>query len=1092
VKLASTWFLVHRVALFLVLSFTSVSSQDEKPTRPDLLLRNSYLGMVGSLAFSPDGRFIATAASEEGWVAIWDARTGFRLRVIQAYTENSTSKYSQSVLRVIFNPSGQLLATSGATFDGKASVRLWETQSGRLVRELKYARGNIAFSRDGKTLITEFERGKDYKGPLLKLWDVDNGRPLLAIPGDEHSVGPLTFDPTGSLLIAAIDKKIVWFELSTGQRLRTLDKTDVYTERLVFDTAGDLIGVFTGDDGDNYKKVLLLNVSRDVVLFKCRIKASYLLDVAISPDMSLLAIARSLDMSIILWNVRTGELVHTMKGHTAGPFLYTVDFSPDGRTLASGSGDDESRGEVKLWEVESGKSRLTLGTPGYRVKPIFFSNDGRFLAFSNGQIWIWNTRIGTPLHALAQQEGGEITAAFNRDASLIVSGRTDGLIMVREVLTGKVIKRWEAHPQGVTTVRFSHNGRWLVSGGEDKTIKIWDPTTWKQIGNLPPQSGWIIDLAFSPDDNLLASACGKDETIMLWKTNTWKPRRRIGTRTINGVFVSGVDFSPNGRTIAIGKNVSPTLWDVTTGKQLHDFVGDGAAVAFSPNGRLLSIGGSQTRLRIMNTASGKMLKALRGHDGPLSSAVFSHDGGLLVSGSGDGTARIWDHATGALLATIVVLSPSSGWLVITPDGLFDGTSDAMPLVTWRSSNDLSAFPLGTFFNDFYYPGLLAEIMEGGRPKATVDLATVMQLPGLRSMLSQGLARLDRRDGKSVLCFAEAPSARPRVYVDGNLLDNIPNEQFHQDDPGCNYRVDLPAGQQYEIQTATNDAATKAFNQPDGGVKSETAESTLHVLTVAVDRYDLSSSGFTPLFSSVKGAKEVQRFFTEQESNAKKPYRTIHVWEGLYDGKATRDEIRRRLSDMAKEVKEDDVVLLFFSGHGTVPAGQEMFYFAPIDMRGPSPEDQTETGLNTAMLADAIREMPAGRIVLIIDACQSGGAIESLGKIGEVKAKVEMRKAQMEKVGGNGRKHEVGIYIIAAATPLQEAVQPKTGNGALVVTLLEVLRDENKTTSGEVWMRDLVKHLQKRLPEVSAQIGQTHTPMVMSIGQDFPLAVAKSN
>jgi hypothetical protein len=138
-----------------------------------------------------------------------------------------------------------------------------------------------------------------------------------------------------------------------------------------------------------------------------------------------------------------------------------------------------------------------------------------------------------------------------------------------------------------------------------------------------------------------------------------------------------------------------------------------------------------------------------------------------------------------------------------------------------------------------------------------------------------------------------------------------------------------------------------------------------------------------------------------------------------------------------------------------------------------------------MLAEAIREMPARRIVLIIDACQSGGAVESLGKIADVKAKIEMRKAQTKEDAAAAQALRVGIYIIAAATPLQQAVQPKDSNGALVATLLEALRLGPESNGGLVWMRDLVRQIQQRLPEVSAKMGQRHTPMVVSVGVDFP-------
>jgi uncharacterized caspase-like protein len=213
-----------------------------------------------------------------------------------------------------------------------------------------------------------------------------------------------------------------------------------------------------------------------------------------------------------------------------------------------------------------------------------------------------------------------------------------------------------------------------------------------------------------------------------------------------------------------------------------------------------------------------------------------------------------------------------------------------------------------------------------------------------------------------------------------------------------------------------------------------------------------------------------------------------VWGGLYNQSATRTQIRQRLREMSKAVMEEDVVFLFLSGHGVVPAGQEMFYFAPTDIQGPDTRKVRETGLNTAMLAEAVGEMAARRVVLIIDACQSGGAVESLAKIAEAKVKVAQRLTLTGKKPAQGdAERGVGIYVIAAATPLQQAVQSTSGRGALITTLLEALHRARAERGGVVWMTDVANYIRRRLPEVSAESGQSHTPMIVSTGLDFPLS-----
>jgi uncharacterized caspase-like protein len=182
--------------------------------------------------------------------------------------------------------------------------------------------------------------------------------------------------------------------------------------------------------------------------------------------------------------------------------------------------------------------------------------------------------------------------------------------------------------------------------------------------------------------------------------------------------------------------------------------------------------------------------------------------------------------------------------------------------------------------------------------------------------------------------------------------------------------------------------------------------------------------------------------------------------------------------MGNAMNEDDVALLYVAGHGAVVPGQEMFYFVPADGKG---TDIRGTGLNTAMLAEALRNLPARRIVLIIDACQSGGAVEALNKIGEVKARVE----QAAQLKSNQARHQqgVGVHIIAATLPLSYAAGLKADQSALAATLLDALNG-----AGGASVKAAVEYLKKELPERSERAIQfRQVPLTSSVGLDFALA-----
>ena len=143
------------------------------------------------------------------------------------------------------------------------------------------------------------------------------------------------------------------------------------------------------------------------------------------------------------------------------------------------------------------------------------------------------------------------------------------------------------------------------------------------------------------------------------------------------------------------------------------------AMAFSPDSRLLASGGYDASSKLWETATGREIMTLKGHSQSVNAVSFSDDGKMLVSGGDDGSARLWDVQSGETLATLVTLNGGADWLVVTPDGLFDGTPGAWGQIFWRFNPDniFDVAPVEIFFNDFFYPGLLADIASGKRPKA---------------------------------------------------------------------------------------------------------------------------------------------------------------------------------------------------------------------------------------------------------------------------------------------------------------------------------------------------------------------------------------
>jgi WD40 repeat protein len=222
-----------------------------------------------------------------------------------------------------------------------------------------------------------------------------------------------------------------------------------------------------------------------------------------------------------------------------------------------------------------------------------------------------------------------------------------------------VVKVWDARtgldafelPSGHESfaVAFSPDGRYLVTGGASQTVQVWDGQTGHAVGTLGAHNRIIRGLAFSRDGRHLASV-SSDGMVKLWDaTQLWeKQEARLTVRARPPQLALNMAFSPDGRRlVAGGEKFTVVIWDVPTGRELLTLRGHGGdvwATAFSPDagGRWVASAGEDSAVKVWDSDTGTLIRSFRGHTGLVTTLAFSPDGRLLVSGSRDGTVKVWD------------------------------------------------------------------------------------------------------------------------------------------------------------------------------------------------------------------------------------------------------------------------------------------------------------------------------------------------------------------------------------------------------------------------------------------------------------------
>jgi WD40 repeat protein len=1044
--------------LVLTLGFISIvaSLLAQKP-----ILHNSlgHSSDIRSVCYSPDGKYILSGSSDKT-VKLWDVASGNEIKTFIGH--------GSSVSSVCFTPDGKYALSGG--YD--KTLILWEIATGKKVRTFLGHKDyiyTISISPDGKQAVS------GGSGKEIFVWDIASANKINVLNKHTESINSICFSPNGEYFASgSYDKTIKIWKVANGKIEKSFQAENSINSVCFSPDGKFLVSVERGYG----KTVKLWSLDQKKVIKIFDHKFSNANSAHFSPDGKQVVVGGGYGDGH-LFDVASGNLVRKFNMDKSSS-IHSVHFSPDGRHIVSG--DSKT---INIWEISSSEKVMECKGQAIYATAYDFSSDGNYAVFASDDtiLRLWELASSKMKIIKTGKSENITTLALSPDSKMVAAGFGSGKVFLYEIPSGKFMKLFAGHPKGVASLSFSPDGKKLLSGGFDFNIKVWDLETGKETKNIKTNSSAFA--SFSPDGkHILSYDRNGYELIQLWHSETTEKTNSYNDQSVRAFFGC---FSPDGKyilTAHMGENYNVlNIWDIFTGNKIRSFSNQQnriSSICFSPDGNTVFAGSSNNRIIAWSVTSGERMGEFSGHMNGITSLRFLPNSKILISNSLDKSIKFWDINQRVDMVSITVVD-SLDWVVTTPSDRFDGTENGVKQLFLL--NDMEVIPLESLYEQRFTPNLMRIVLNGGvlnpvardeklTPKPVVKIIS----PENYSSQSQEILKITVRATDMGGGIDEV-----RLYHNGKLLDGT-TRGFKSTGQNHEFTVTLTNGENRIKATAFNSQRTESI--PDEIVVNykapEIVKPNMHILAVGINNY------LNPKYNLNYAKNDADAFVKSLSSGASTLFGKVEVTE-INDANATKTGILAAIEKIKATAKAEDVFVFYYAGHGVMSTGngveKPIFYLVPHDVTKMYEADEMlkKSGISATEIGEFSKTIKAQKQLFVIDACQSGGAMQTLAMRGAAEEKAIAQLAR-----------STGTYFIAASGTEQFATEvAELGHGIFTYSVIEALKGSCKSQDGKVTVNQLKSCVEDLVPELSKKHkGQPQFPTGYGFGMDFPVVMVK--